>query len=264
MQRSAAKSVASSPSAPNGPPSKKVRLSNGTSAHGTPDHQILQTALAEEEKKRQEALDKAAQHTGETKWVLSLQNSGDNQRRDAMKVRQAGFAELDAEEESEEEEEEARPARMQFGGGLKKNTDVGSCTILLMICINMLQNSTPFEDAEDSEDESHSTSEDPDSDDPAAALIRETRREMAAEKRQSRANAANNTPKRTPKPFDEDMDMAGLHSLSGGGAGSRPSGRAMSNIECYGCGQIGHTRVQCPNKSRPRGSSSRGRDRGRP
>lgn len=127
MQRSAAKSTASLPSTPNGPPSKKARLSNGTSAPGTPgsqDYQILQTALAEEERKQQEALDKAARYTGETKWVLSFQDPLEGKRQGAMQVRQAGFAEIDAEDDSEDEEEETRPARMQFGGGLKKKPTV--------------------------------------------------------------------------------------------------------------------------------------------
>ena len=121
MQRSAAKSASSSPSTPGGPPSKKARLSNGSAAPRTPDLDILHAALVDEEKKRQEALDKAALHTGETKWVLSVQEPVTNTPHDAITVRQAGFAEIDAHDEStEEEEEEARPMRMQFGGGVKK------------------------------------------------------------------------------------------------------------------------------------------------
>jgi hypothetical protein len=123
MQRSAAKSTASSPSTPNGPPSKRVRLSSGGSAPGTPgtpDHEILQTALAAEEKKRQEALDKASQHTGETKWVLSFKDPLDGKRDDSLQVRHTGFAEIDAQGSSEEDEEEVRPIRKQFGGGVKR------------------------------------------------------------------------------------------------------------------------------------------------
>lgn len=123
MQRSAAKSTASSPSTPNGPPSKKARLSNGASAPATPgtsDHEILQSALAAEEKKRQEALDKAAQYTGETKWVLSFKEPLEGKQDTGLKVRQAGFAEIDAEGDSEEDEQETKPVRKQFGGGVKR------------------------------------------------------------------------------------------------------------------------------------------------
>jgi hypothetical protein len=124
MQRAAAKSSPSSPSTPNGPPTKKARISNGTSAIGTSDHEIIQSGLDAEEAKRQAALDKAAQHAGETKWVLSFKDPLEGRREDAMKVRQAGFAELDAEDDDEDEDEDVKPMRMQFGGGVKKKTDV--------------------------------------------------------------------------------------------------------------------------------------------
>jgi hypothetical protein len=118
MQRSAHKATAASPTTPNGPPSKKARLSNGHSAPGTPDHEIIQSAVILEEKKRQEALEKAAQHAGETKWVLSFKDPLDGKRQESLQVKQAGFAEIDAADDSEEEE--ARPIRKQFGGGLKR------------------------------------------------------------------------------------------------------------------------------------------------
>lgn len=127
MQRSAAKSTASSPSTPNGPPAKKLRLSKGESAPSSPyshDQEILQTALAEEERKQQEASDKAAQYSGETKWVLSFQDPLSGKRQDSMTVRKAGFAEIDAEDDSDGEEDEVRPTRMQFGGGIKKKAEV--------------------------------------------------------------------------------------------------------------------------------------------
>ncbi|CAO2647066.1 Nn.00g079880.m01.CDS01 [Neocucurbitaria sp. VM-36] len=245
MQRSAAKSVASSPSTPNGPPSKKARLSNGRSAPGTPDHEILQSALLAEEKKRQEALDKAAQYTGETKWVLSYTDPLDGKRQDTLRVRQAGFAEIDAGDDSEEEEEESKPIRMQFGGGVKKKAD----------------KPVPFEKAEDSQGEIESSSEDYDSDDPTAALIRETKREVAAERRESRkarTSTNNDSPRGPPKPHNEDMNHGGLSS-----GGRKPAGRGMSNVECYICGQKGHVRDMCPKRNTPRGSAGRGRGRGR-
>ncbi len=114
MQRSATNRTSSSASTPNGPPSsKRVRLSRGGSAPGTPDHEILQSALAAEAKKQQEASDKAAQYTGDTKWVLSFKDPLDSARKDAIEVRQAGYAEIDASDD--EDEEEVRPVRMQFG-----------------------------------------------------------------------------------------------------------------------------------------------------
>lgn len=229
MQRSAAKSTNSSPSTPHGPPAKKLRLSRGESAPGTPtsqDQEILRTALAEEERKQQEASDKAAQYSGETKWVLSFQEPLGDKQAESMHVRKAGFAELDAEDSSDEEDEdEAKPTRMQFGGGVKK-TDT----------------SVPLASAEDSEDETSSSEGEYDPDDPSAVLLDEMKREMADERRRSRkkarASMGDDSPRVAPKPVNEDMYVGNLTTLSGGLGGSRP-------------------------KSLPRGSIGRGKGRGR-
>ncbi|KAF2125490.1 hypothetical protein P153DRAFT_370146 [Dothidotthia symphoricarpi CBS 119687] len=232
---------------PNGPPSKKARLShNGASAPGTPDHEILQSALVAEEKKRQEALDKAAQYTGETKWVLSFKDPLEGKRQEAMQVRQAGFAEIDAEDSSEEEEEEeVRPVRKQYGGGVKKK-----------------EKPVAFETAEGSEGETESSSGEYDSDDPAAELIRETKREVNAQRREAKARASlgDGSPRGPPRQLDEDMDLGGLTTLSGG---RRPGGGNSSQVECFKCGQKGHMRDNCPKGGAPRGSAGRGRGRGR-
>ncbi|KAI4961405.1 hypothetical protein J4E86_000433 [Alternaria arbusti] len=243
MQRAAAKS---SPSTPNGPPSKKARLSNGASAVGTSDHDIIQSGLDAEEAKRQAALDKAAQHAGETKWVLSFKDPLEGKRQDAMKVRQAGFAELDAEDEDEDDEEDVKPIRMQFGGGVKKKADT----------------TVPFVKAENSESESEHSSDDYDSDDPAADLIRQTKREMATEKRKSKNKRGDDSVKATPKRQKDNGDLQGLTSISG----SRRSGGGggfggMANMECYKCGQKGHISANC--SSTPRGSAGRGKGKGR-
>lgn len=123
MQRAAAKSSPLSSSTPNGPPAKKARLSNGASGPGISDQEIIQSGLDAEEARHQAALDRAAQHAGDTKWVLSFQDPLEGKRQDAMSVRHVGYAEIDAEDDSEEDEEDTRPVRMQFGGGVKR-TDV--------------------------------------------------------------------------------------------------------------------------------------------
>jgi hypothetical protein len=115
-----------------------------------------------------------------------------------------------------------------------------------------------FENADKSEGEVDSSSDDSDfdSDDPTAALIRETKREVAAEtcqNRDARPRHDNATQRRT---LDGDMSLRGLSSLSGHGGGERD----MSNVECFKCGQKGHLQSDCP---KPRGSAGRGRGRGR-
>lgn len=101
-------------------------MSNGGSAASTPgapsDREIMQSALAAEEKKREEALARAYAHTGETKWVLSYKDPHAGKRPPMLQVRQAGFAVIDADDDSDEEED--RPIRMKFGGGVKKKKAV--------------------------------------------------------------------------------------------------------------------------------------------
>jgi hypothetical protein len=260
MQRSASKATASSPSTPNGPPSKKLRLSSGHSAPGTPgtpDHAILQSALEAEEKKRQEALDKASKHTGETKWVLSFNDPLDGKRQEALQVRHAGFAEIDADGSSDEEEAVPQSVRRQFGGGLKKK-EVGTVLQNCSTVAHITQKPIVFEKAEksDGEVDSSSSESDFDSDDPTAALIRETRREVAAEKLQNRETQSRQNNGASRKAPNGDASLRGLSSLSG-----ERKERNLSNVECFKCGQKGHLQSNCP---KPRGSAGRGsRGRGR-
>lgn len=256
MQRSAAKNVAASPTTPNGPASKKVRLSNGGSVAA--DHQILQSALAEEAKKQQEALDKASLHTGETKWVLSYNDPLQGRREDTLTVRQAGFAELDADDsEEDDEEEQAQPIRRQYGGGVKKENVCHRQASQAGKRANDEQKPV-VDNTEGSDGETESASEDDyDSDDPTAELIRETKREMSSRKRESRKSLGEASPKAAPRPINEDANLDRLTSLSGG---RKPAGRDMSSMECFKCGQKGHAKADCPNPGR--GSAGRGRGRG--
>lgn len=256
MQRSAAKSATSSPSTPSGPPpSKKVRLSNGASAPGTPgtplDHEVIQSALAAEERKREEALSRAAEKSGETKWVLSFKEPQDGARTRGMQVRQAGFAVIDADdeasEEGEEEEEEGdKVGKRVFGGGVPKK-------VALAV----------KEEGSESESSSDDDSDDDfDSDDPTAELIRETKREKKREARMAHTKTERETPQRFKvEPLDEDMYLGGLQSLSGE---RRPPSSNLANIECHRCKQKGHFIKDCPQQQRgtPRGSAGRGRPRG--
>ena len=99
MQRSAA-SPTSSPGTPAQPPSKKQRLSNG-SYNSTPastprsDTQAVEDALAEEERVRQEVLEREGRDRGETKWYLSFKEPAAKEVRTPLRIVSAGYSMLD-------------------------------------------------------------------------------------------------------------------------------------------------------------------------
>ncbi|KAF2672969.1 hypothetical protein BT63DRAFT_421170 [Microthyrium microscopicum] len=107
MQRAAASSTDS-------PPSKRQRMSNGSSAprHSTSDLKTMNDALAEEETKREQALERQAAEKGETKWVLSIQQA-DATPATALSIATAGFADIDA--SSDEDAADKPDSRMRFG-----------------------------------------------------------------------------------------------------------------------------------------------------
>ena len=109
MQRASA-SPASAPSTPTEYPSKKQRLSNG-SYNSTPasapssDAQAIEKALAAEEQKRTEALEREAAHRGESKWYLSIREPQVPAAESPMHIVSAGYSTLDTAQDRFSEEE---------------------------------------------------------------------------------------------------------------------------------------------------------------
>ena len=98
MQRAAAASPSpSDPATPDSHSNKRRKLS--ASPQNTPlsDLDRVRAALAEEESKRQHALEKQGLDAGETKWALSFHNNAqDGQTERGLRVISAGYASLDS------------------------------------------------------------------------------------------------------------------------------------------------------------------------
>lgn len=126
MQRAAASSPSSAPSTPGGPPSKKQRLSDGSSVPFTPesDARAVEEALAAEEAKRIEALERAGADAGETKWYLSYRQQKAKGEETPLRIVYARSGALDspsaarmsAEEDDEGSEDEAPAVRPDIIG----------------------------------------------------------------------------------------------------------------------------------------------------
>ena len=100
MQRAAASPI-STPVTPGDAPSKRQRLYNGSynsTASSTPrsDAQAIEEALASEEQKRNEALEREAEERGETKWYLSFKEPQSSVTTTPLRVVSAGYSTLDA------------------------------------------------------------------------------------------------------------------------------------------------------------------------
>lgn len=134
MQRAAASAPASSPTptTPDEPSPKRQKLGADTPPSSTiptsTDLRAIQAAVAAEQAKREEALERQAREAGETKWVLSFRaeerdggaEGGDGGWRGALRVMSASYSGLDHESGSVEQDEGSfRPAavvgRRSFG-----------------------------------------------------------------------------------------------------------------------------------------------------
>lgn len=102
MQRAAA----SSPSVPqsqarssDAPPSKRQKVSVAPSSTATSrsDLQLIQIALAEEERKRGKAIERLAEEAGETNWTLSTVNGEGGHGVGVLRVAKAGYTDIDQE-----------------------------------------------------------------------------------------------------------------------------------------------------------------------
>lgn len=122
MQRAAGSSPAGSPSSTkSGHSAKRQRLSDGSRVDTqSSEARIVADALAAEELKRSQALDRQAAAAGETKWVLSYKAPKPDVIGPRMRIITAGFSTIDSAartetEDSDEEEEQGVQGRRSFG-----------------------------------------------------------------------------------------------------------------------------------------------------
>lgn len=95
MQRSTAASSQSAPSTPGARPAKRQRMSD-VSMQRDADAEAVQVALAAEELKRTQALERHAVEAGDTKWTLNLTDASSNTETTPLKVVSAGYIAIDS------------------------------------------------------------------------------------------------------------------------------------------------------------------------
>ncbi|KAF2090757.1 hypothetical protein K490DRAFT_53713 [Saccharata proteae CBS 121410] len=235
MQRAAASSPAT-PSTSHGPPSKRQRLSTGgeeSPSVRNADREAVQAALAEEEAKRTEALERQAAAAGETHWVLSFREPEKGlEQPSVMHVKTAGYAHLDRHIADESEDEAPELGRRTFGKPAPK------------VAANADTNDSSGSDSDSVE------SDENEDDDPAAVMIREQRKTAAREARRQKKRAeteklAQMAEKRRKKEVKLNRQSGTGFSSGGNNTGNSPN---SSNITCHGCGDNGHIKRDCPKK----------------
>lgn len=281
MQRAAASSplAQGSPSSQPGTPASNKRQRTDENASPTPfnvnelaDQRAVEKAMAEEEAKRQAALDRAAQEAGDTRWVLNFEDKDAQEKKTGgLRVQMASFATLDRGaariELDVEEDKPVAGGRRSFGKFNKKLEVFYGCRWWLMVAANDMQKLQDPEyksDSESSEDEDEEEEDDSDmdSDDPASQIIREQRQEAARQLKEERRAKRRAEKKELERLASfrkkKEVNLNSLSSISGTGGGG-----GKGNVgPCHNCGQEGHMMRDCKKKRSRKSEADHYGDRG--
>lgn len=261
MQRAAASSPTTSPSVPSEPSSKRQRLGDGSPATPSADAQAVHDALAAEELKRTQALERQAADAGETKWVLSFKDQQPIAAHTPMRIVTAGYSTIDsaggahtdtADDDESETMRPGLPGRRSFGK-FNRAIEVRLNRAITAGCVThrkQRQQNPDLSSSSGSDSDSESESDEDDDldygDDPAGALISESRKEAAekarAERKAKRKAAKAESLRLAAERRSKEVKLNTNGRISTGGRESQGS----PDITCFQCGQKGHRKQNCP------------------
>ncbi|KAI9756795.1 MAG: hypothetical protein M4579_003712 [Chaenotheca gracillima] len=255
MQRAAASGSSSNEPSNDGRPSKRQKYSN--SAGKDSDLRAAQAAVAAEEAKRDQALQRQAAEAGDTRWILSFKGGEAHGTSPVgRQIISAGYASIDGLGQAKQNGDDSKMAvpgkpetagRKSFGKfnrGLEKSQKD--------------QADTPSSEEDDvsvsnssGDSEAAGGEEDPNGPDSGfgSSLKHNKSDSKAGQKATRQARKAAATP-------NNSVQLGKLTSISGGGGGGKIN---ESNVECYECGEKGHIAKNCTGS---RKSTSRKRKTG--
>lgn len=207
----------------------------------------LKQALREEEAKQEEALRRREEELGEGRWELAViggpehgntSNTIIGKDGTRLRVEMVGYSELTRSTPSSPSQSEEI-----------SDEEMGSA-----------------EDNSDDDDDSDASSS------PASSQKPKSQRTATAPGRLCFNNfVSKSLPAPAPPPTADSANnthvesegknpLWGLTSLSGGGQAGGPSKANTANMQCYGCGKMGHPRSECPERQSFNGSRKRTSD----
>ncbi|KAI0025032.1 hypothetical protein F4780DRAFT_490981 [Xylariomycetidae sp. FL0641] len=244
MQRAAA-SPSSTPTTPASEEQSSKRRK--TSHSSTPQHDVdtlvnqraVQAAIAEDERKREEALLKHASAAGDARWVLELPKQAAASGRTAqtpLNVVQVGFSQIDSPDGDSNESsryDHTQPFR-RYNMGKKKQPQK--------------QQSDSEDSSGDSDSDSDASSDNQTSGRQSFGSQSPARKVLQSKKSTEQARAQQFAEKRRKK--DVKLNQTGSAAgPAGGGLSSISSGggttKRAANFSCFKCGQPGHKAPEC-------------------
>lgn len=258
MQRAAASSSpnSSSPTTQDEPSAKRRKVTDDSpskfNVHDLVDQRAIQKALANEEAKRQAAIEKQATELGDTRWVLNFEDGRNTSTlpKNTLRIVQAGFANLDnlplhlksADSEGKSEDRPSEVGRKSFGR-FNRSLETGQSSDLSQ------SSESSSEDSESSESEGDSNKIEKEGPADVDELIkashleasRRAKAERKAKRKAQRAESLELAKKRKMK----EVKLNGISQTSLTGRQDKVDSRT-----CHKCGVAGHIQRDCPKSKR--------------
>jgi len=253
MQRAATTPTTSTPSTPasDEQSSKRRKVAHkpeDDNVEAMVDHRAVRLALAEEERKRHEAVLRNAADAGDARWVLNAPQQRSLAVKPLLNVVQVGFAQIDSRNVKAENDTDDSASDLEAAVPFRRFNMETKKKVKKPVALDSESDSDS--DSDDSDDEpagrtSYGQTSRDSSDPDRAAVARKAMKSMQGTRKSDQSRAAQLAGKRRKKDVK-------LNSISSGGSNGGGLSRSVStkklqasSAKCYKCGSSGHKASNC-------------------